>query len=163
MLIVLGCFLFARANAQSKNEFNGNIKINSSCLSKVINGFYRYIKDKKGQGYNSSEYYVRVNLSSMNDSTDYVELSLYSYKVTELEDNPNKFYGYLKRDNVSFVFSTANRLVTKKSSVSNPKLFNKLKSKYPKGPYDPYGWEFTISKNKIIQKSPPADIEKYIP
>jgi len=48
----------------------------------AIKGFYSYITDKKIEKFNSSDYYVKVNLSSTNDSTDYFEISLYSYAIT---------------------------------------------------------------------------------
>ncbi len=164
-LVFIVCIICVKTNAQTQNEFKGNVRIKSSCLLKVLNGFYSYILDKKNGEFNTLDYYVRINISSTNDSTDYLEISLYSYVVTSLEKNPNHFYGYLKRNNIYFVFSTSSRLIIKESRMNNPQLFKVLttpEKSYPKPSYDPYRWEFVICKNKILQKIPSEVIEKYV-
>lgn len=165
MLFASLVVFYMGSEAQTQNGFTGNVSIKDSILLEAINGFYCYVTDKKDGKFNSSDYYVRINLSSTNDSTDYFEISLYSYAVTNLEKNPNRFYGYLKRNNIYFIFTTGNRLITKDLKRSNPRLFKVAKTssaRYPKPPYDPYRWEFIISKNKVIQKTPSAVIEKFV-
>lgn len=153
------------SDAQNQYEFTGNVTVKNTVMMEAIKGFYSYITDKKIEKINSSDYYVKVNLSSTNDSTDYFEISLYSYAITNLEKKPNSFYGYLKRDNIYFVFSTAHKLIAKNSKMNNPKLFKSVNisgKQYPKPPYDPYRWEFLLCKNKVIQKNPSDVIEKFV-
>ncbi|GEM_PF-6924829 len=153
------------SDAQNQYEFTGNVTVKSTALMEAIKGFYSYITDKKDGKFDSSAYYVRVNLSSTNDSTDYFEISLYSYAITNLERKPNSFYGYLKRDNIYFVFSAAHKLIAKNSRMNNPRLFKSVKTsgkQYPKPPYDPYRWEFLLCKNKVIRKTPSDVIEKFV-
>lgn len=157
---------FCKAYAQiHRSGFKGNIKINSLSLSKAVDGFYSYLTDKKEGKFNSSEFYVRINLLATNDSIDFIEMSLYSYAITNQESKPNSFYGYLKKGNIYFVFENRNKLITKSSSIINSKLFSTVKTskqKYPKPTYDPYKWELVICNNKILQKSPLGVIEKYV-
>jgi len=153
------------SEAQNQYEFTGNVTVKSTALMEAIKGFYSYITDKKDGKFNSSEYYVKINLSSTNDSTDYFEISLYRYAITNLERKPNSFYGYLKRDNIYFVFSASHKLIVKDKKVNNPRLFTSVKisgKRYPKPPYDPYRWEFVVCKNKVIQKNPSDVIEKFV-
>jgi hypothetical protein len=166
IIIFLFGMVFCQIHAQvHRSELKGNIKIKSSSLSKAVNGFYSYVTDKKEGEFNSSKFYVRVSLSATNDSTDFIEMSLYSYAITNQESKPNGFYGYLKKGRIYFVFDNQNKLITKNSKIVNPKLFNSIKTskkKYPKPTYDPYKWEFIICNNNIITKSPPEIIDKYV-
>ena len=161
----LSILLCTLNNCQSQSEFHGNIKINSSSLQKLLTGFYSYMTDAENGNLNSRDYYVRINLSSIDDTTEYAEISLYRYDVARLEKNANGFYGYLKRNNTYFIFSTSNRLIAKDSAKKNPRLFSyadNLEKPLPKPQYDPYRWESVIRKDKIIRKSPHEVIEKYM-
>lgn len=164
VIILLNLFFCANANAQVEHFFSGNIQIKDTSLVKILDGFYDYLKDKKNGEFNGGEYYVRVNLSATNDSTDYIELLLYNYAMASLEKKASQYYGYLKRENVYIVFSNKSRLIKKLRGKKNIRILNikKAKKNYPKNPYDPYRWEFVVSNGKVIQQVPSDTIKKYI-
>ena len=164
VLTLLLSGFFYTLNAQDFG-FLGNMEIKASILQTSLNGFYKFIVDKRNDTFNCSEYFVRVNITAIDDSTNYIEMSLYNFKLASQEQNPNNFYGYLTRNNIYFVFSNENKLVAKVSKISNPKLFGKsakLNRNTPKQSYDPYRWELVVCNNQILQKSPPETIDKYV-
>ncbi|MGG9970947.1 hypothetical protein ACQ33O_04055 [Ferruginibacter sp. SUN002] len=149
---------------KSSGGFIGNVVIVDTSLKKLINSFDRYLLDKgNGKKFNSAEYFVGINILNSDDSTTHIDITLSSYALSRpLVKKLPGFYGFLKKQDVVYIFWNKSKLIRKSNKIPNPNVFGKFKKPRIASPYDPYGWEIVLKDGKVLNMFPMETIQKYM-
>jgi hypothetical protein len=172
-VIILIAMLFVQTcigqNNNSTNIFNhSNVTITDTTLSKIIDGFYKFIQVEKIKGNNAL---AIVRLQDYVDGATYIVIELYPIDVTNFQRDESLIYGFIMRDSFYCYFDRSYKYLERDSTILNPKMikspvlnFRKTKpnQKIPKPIYHPYSWEIVFKNGIVIEMFPKSTIEEYL-